>query len=199
VTDERKPQPGDRVRVTFEADFVSGDDSRHAVVDIADGMGPIRIGIPAWSTFEVLKRADNPSEDPIGTLRREDHADGHSIWLSTQDRLGRRGWFCVHSTVVGNLGGRVEHDEVAGLPVIGSIPGTPAAPPRTFPSDGPEPPSSVRAVTDGAHGIPFLVRYGDHWRWARDLDDAEDFAYTGGSWRDVTGEMQTPVTFTEVV
>lgn len=75
--------------------------------------------------LKVLRFGDLGSRD--GELRREDHDDGHSIWLRTQNRDGRRGWFCVYSTVIGNVGGRLEDHEVAGLPTVRPLPGTPAA------------------------------------------------------------------------
>lgn len=72
------------------------------------------------------------------------------------------------------------------------------AEPRVFRSDGPEPPDDVTVLTDSSESIPFLVRYGDHWRWTKNLGHPEHPSYTGGSWSYVTGEMERPVAFTEV-
>lgn len=78
----------------------------------------------------------DPSTDPVGTVRREDHEGGYSIWI----RVGRSmfegygsnavvfvkpAWRCVYSTVNGNSGATFA--EIPDFPVIGAVPGTPAA------------------------------------------------------------------------
>ncbi|WP_027930737.1 hypothetical protein [Amycolatopsis thermoflava] len=71
--------------------------------------------------------------DPIGTIRREDHyhGDGYSIWARIHHADYRRNeeWTCVWSTAEGNVGERLRAAviEVAEVPVVGAIPGTPAA------------------------------------------------------------------------
>lgn len=88
----------------------------------------------SWVLYELTELdilrfrepADDPSKDDLGTLRLEKHDDGHSVWLCTLDRHGRRGWFCVYSTALGNQGGRMEDSEVAGLSVLSALPESPA-------------------------------------------------------------------------
>lgn len=77
--------------------------------------------------------------DPIGTVRREEHGTDFSIWVKVAQAqchaynplrtVVAPEWLCVSSTVPENCGDRthwslVELDEV---PVIGAVPGTPAA------------------------------------------------------------------------
>lgn len=65
--------------------------------------------------------------DPIGTIRREEHDGGYSIWVRVDfdRRRDERPWLCVHSTAWGNVGERLAHAE--GFEVVGAIPHTPAA------------------------------------------------------------------------
>jgi hypothetical protein len=76
--------------------------------------------------------------DLIGTIRREEHEGGFSIWAKVAQAQvilpGNRTvvaaeWLCVHSTAEGNCGERIhrymaERDD---NPIVGFIPGTPAA------------------------------------------------------------------------
>lgn len=130
MSEQQKPRKGDKVRVTYEAIWDQDRGSHYWLRDQADGT---TAAVPASATVELIELADDPSKDPIGTVRHERHDDdsGHSIWLCTQDRHGRRGWFCVYSTAVGNQGGRMDDDEVAGLPVVDALLGTPAAEPES--------------------------------------------------------------------
>lgn len=73
------PQPGDRVRVTFDADFLA-DDMGDRMVDVADGMGPIHIALPSWATVEVLKSALCAEIEGATGIRCQQptgHLDGH--------------------------------------------------------------------------------------------------------------------------
>jgi len=126
------PRPKDRVNVEFAADWV-GERDGHRIVDIADGLGPIHVQIPAWARVDVVERADDPSQDEIGTVRREEHREdgGHSAWQHIQFQLSdtKAGshWVCTHSDHFGNLGESLTHAQVRGMPVVGAAPGTPAA------------------------------------------------------------------------
>lgn len=76
--------------------------------------------------------------DLVGTIRREDHEGGFSIWAKVAQAqvimpssrvVAAAEWLCVYSTAEGNCGERlhryiVERDS---NPVVGMIPGTPAA------------------------------------------------------------------------
>lgn len=69
--------------------------------------------------------------DPIGTVRREEHGDGQTIWARIppgypdSEFVGTE-WTAIWSTVKGNLGVRRGDEEIIQFPVIGEIPGTPA-------------------------------------------------------------------------
>lgn len=67
------------------------------------------------------------STDEIGTVRREDHEDGYSIWLRfSPNATPGNEWTCVHSTDWPRIESTRSPDEVAAFPVIGVVPGTPA-------------------------------------------------------------------------
>jgi hypothetical protein len=76
--------------------------------------------------------------DLIGTIRREEHEGGFSIWAKVAQAQvilpGNRTvvaaeWLCVHSTAEGNCGERIHRymAERVDNPIVGFIPGTPAA------------------------------------------------------------------------
>lgn len=76
--------------------------------------------------------------DPIGTVRREEHEGGFSIWakvaqaqviMPNSQIVMAAEWLCVYSTAEGNCGERLNRFlvERASNPVVGFIPGTPAA------------------------------------------------------------------------
>lgn len=125
------PQLGDRVRwtrpVSIEGvlDEVTVDGYR-----IRDKEGRVHLCQAEGASVEVLERADDPSANLVGSLRREDHDDKgfslHAADAAPTTRLGTR-WHCIYSTAPGNVGELLSHEEVAGFPVVGSLPGTPAA------------------------------------------------------------------------
>lgn len=149
------PRNGDRVRVqgrAFEGILQEWDGT---VGTVAEDDGKSRSFKVPFCTVEVLERSDDPSKDPAGTVRREEHGDfindppGFSVWQATVDRGGRWRWLCTYSTARGNRGEYLDHEDVVGMPIIGSAPGTPAAEaeaneglrePRLFEPYGPEPP-----------------------------------------------------------
>lgn len=119
----RSPQPGDRVRVTYEAEYVHESDGQHTL-DVADGMGPVHVDAPAWASVEVLEPVDDPK---VGEVRREDHGSGYSLWQVLENEDGHRFWRCTHSSAPGNRGATLPlHNDYA-WSVIGACPGTPAA------------------------------------------------------------------------
>ena len=68
--------------------------------------------------------------DEIGTVRREDHENGYSLWLLTQYGCDRAPtWRCVYSTALGNSGYQIwSTDEdgnrrIANTSIVGSLPG----------------------------------------------------------------------------
>lgn len=77
--------------------------------------------------------------DLIGTIRREEHEGGFSIWAKVAQAqvhaynpvrtIVAAEWLCVYSTAEGNCGERLNYRFVErdSIPVVGVIPGTPAA------------------------------------------------------------------------
>lgn len=76
--------------------------------------------------------------DLIGTIRREEHEGGFSIWakvaqaqiiMPNQKVVAAAEWLCVYSTAAGNCGERLHRFlvERESNPVVGCVPGTPAA------------------------------------------------------------------------
>lgn len=69
--------------------------------------------------------------DPVGTVRREEHGDGHSIWVRQHpgypdSELTGTEWTCVWSTVPGKPGDRLEDETASAFALVGAVPGTPA-------------------------------------------------------------------------
>lgn len=111
-------QARDRVRVTFDSYYM----------DVAIAMWH-NTPLLQMAAIELLERADDPSRDEIGTVRREDYDAGHSIWqcVAHPTDPGETAWFCAYTTDPGNCGRRMDHADLCDVPVIGAVPGTPAA------------------------------------------------------------------------
>lgn len=116
MSGDRKPSPDDRVKVTFEADYWS--------VQQAQWFGKPLVDV---ASVEVLESADDPSKDLIGTLRREERHGGFALYVHGGSDSGGTAWVVIHSSEPGILGDRMDHSFVAEFPVIGTVPGTPAA------------------------------------------------------------------------
>lgn len=173
--------------------------------------------------LDILKfRApvDDPSKDPVGTVRREKHDEGFSVWLASLDHNEDRYWVCVYSTAPGNRGQMLEDRYVGDTEVVSCLWGTPAAEaetreksvniavlrekirreeikqglrePRVFRSDGPEPPAGVDKLeaVREVNGWTHLHRDGEHWRWA----NASGVAFGAQDWP----ASPVPVEFREV-
>lgn len=174
MSDVRKPQQGDKCRITFDAVY-DRPDFNWDIFDV--GAGRTTSVLRDGATVEVLVRAEDPK---VGEIRREDHDGGYSLWQSVEGPEGQGLWLCTFSTAFGNRGETLLWQQVADLPVIGSVPGTPAADAekrqrdvtrelheaarefdalpgygslrdetstrRLFQSDGPEPPRDVKVV-----------------------------------------------------
>jgi hypothetical protein len=70
-------------------------------------------------------------DDPAGTLRREDHADGYSLWVRVVNTgygllPPTAAWVCVWSTARGNCGNTLPVGCLYDTPIIGVVPGSPA-------------------------------------------------------------------------
>jgi hypothetical protein len=113
VTTDRKPQKGDRVRVTYEAAWDQDRGSHYWLRDLTDGS---TASVPNTATVEVVEPADDPSPDPWGTIRTE--APDGLLWV----KCSNGDWTCLSVCVDDE-----DDDYVAGFPVTGAVPGTPAA------------------------------------------------------------------------
>jgi hypothetical protein len=112
-----KPEPGDKVRVTYEGIYTKYGTVLHS--------SRLSLGfeIPSGSTVEVLESADDPSKDPVGTVA--DLSSGCPIV-----KIGPDQWVTVWP---GRPSSKVEvfsNGFVKDRKVIGAAPGTPAAEPR---------------------------------------------------------------------
>ena len=73
--------------------------------------------------------------DLVGTVRREEHEGGYSLFALVEKAVVEIGrpfpyktsvWLCIHSTASGNCGETISFEQAERHPVIGYIPGTPA-------------------------------------------------------------------------
>lgn len=108
-------KPGDKVKVTYEAEYreFSPYSGRHGVIPAG---ATVPHPVPRGATVEVIEKADAPAKDPIGTVRR--NATG-VVAVKTDSYY--RCWRRV------KIGGWLTASQVADWPIIGAVPGTPAA------------------------------------------------------------------------
>lgn len=114
-----KPRPGDKVRATLPT--VDG------VLVAADGQG-VQLRLDDGSIhhlpgadIHVLERADDPSKDLPGAIRRDPNHGTRVIRLEPKDpEFDKRYGFSITGTPW-------DCDEVDGWPVVDVVPGTPAA------------------------------------------------------------------------
>src|SRR5436305_1392650 len=69
--------------------------------------------------------------DPIGTLRREEHEDGYTLWARMDpgypdNQFTDTEWTAIWSTAPGNISARRGDKAVQEFPVFGRISGTPS-------------------------------------------------------------------------
>lgn len=107
MTEIRK---GDRVRVTYEALVHRAPGRGQLQLDV-DGIYPL---VPETATVEVIQPADDPSKDPIGTVR--DGASGHNAWV----KAGPGRWLLVGGGSIEKTDEEMTFGEHS---VIGAMPG----------------------------------------------------------------------------
>lgn len=104
-------RPRDKVRVTYDYEV-----DTHGEVNV-----PILDNLLTNLTVEVIEPADDPSKDPVGTVRKGHTASmvkvRHNLWHSVRDT----------ANVAANVVLSFSDEEVVGYRVIGAVPGTPAA------------------------------------------------------------------------
>jgi hypothetical protein len=70
--------------------------------------------------------------DPIGTVRRVTHGEKVSVWVRMapgypDDQFADTEYTCIHAADPGLVGSRCGTAFVAQAPIIGTVPGSPAA------------------------------------------------------------------------
>lgn len=112
------PRVDDKVRVSFEGSY--GMNGFQPFVQGPDGK---RIyPTPEWGAVEILERAAGPAKDPIGTVRQIPLSEHVVIKTASVDCP----WRVPGQVYSGELTGYSDA-VVASWPVIGAVPGTPAA------------------------------------------------------------------------
>lgn len=173
--------PNDKVRVTLDATY--------SAVAGSYWFGDKLTNV---ATVELIQAADDPSKDPVGTVRENKGSyEGTYALLPTVD--GKETW--LHTTV----GFRVDHKDSTLGPVVGVVPGTPAAeaqdPREPWTGDGSEePPAHVLKVRDNDGDT--LVRKDDGWagdgsvpnNWSAVVFPWQQRAYGDGPYTEVLPE-----------
>jgi hypothetical protein len=216
---DRKPQPGDRVRVVYEGEYrrdATDPEEWGGIVKATDGKGGLVGVIDGWAVVEVVEPADDPSADPIGTVRRG--VAPMEVWIKVNhDRWAYAG--TTSSTA--QYGDEYIRQTDYRSDVIGAVPGTPAAEaqrqdvgycgpckvvhderepavqlsphgwePRVFQSDGPEPPEDVTVLRwldrDPAARWEYLVHTPSGWVWTSGPDQKPHAPATGAYWDTAT-------------
>lgn len=120
--DGEGPRKGDRVRVTYEAMWDEPPNYPGWMVRLGqDAAGHERwADVPEWASVEVLERADDPSKALRGEVREIDGMSavcyGGDFWVYFSEPPGSTGGYGVYRAA-----------QMVGAPVIGAVPGTPAA------------------------------------------------------------------------
>jgi hypothetical protein len=116
-----KPEPGDKVRVTYEGVYTRYGTVQHPARRF------LSFEIPSGSTVEVLESADDPSKDPVGTVRAmggEEHGDLGPVAQKIHDNNIQYCWAWLRWDGYQFL----SSDSMVGRKIIGYVPGTPAEP-----------------------------------------------------------------------
>lgn len=117
------PRKGDKVRVMYEAMYDDRPSYGGHMVSLGLDVDCNErwADVPAWATVEVLERADDPSKDLPGAIRRDPNHGTRVIRLEPKDPgFDKRYGFSITGTPW-------DCDEVDGWPVVDVVPGTPAA------------------------------------------------------------------------
>lgn len=112
---DRKPQKGDRVRVSFEGVYVRHADGDHHIVTADRDWSH---ETPNGAVVEVLEPADDPSKCLVGEVRATLEQEPIAKWA---DNL----WLLWGHALTDSA--RLFDLDVRGCKVIGVVPGTPAA------------------------------------------------------------------------
>jgi hypothetical protein len=133
VSDE-KPRKGDKVRVSYEAMYDDPPNYPGLIVSLGiDVDGNERwADVPPWATVEVLERADDPSKDLVGAIRRQPSGGSEEGNGSALGVVAIR-WATERQTDTPWVYMRwdgpqvLSNESVVGWTPSGCLPGTPAA------------------------------------------------------------------------
>lgn len=78
-------------------------------------------------TMSDTHPSSDPAGDLVGTLRIETDGSSRHLWMRAPYIVAGDEWLCIYSTDPQIVETTVSHRHAAGLPVIGAVPGTPAA------------------------------------------------------------------------
>lgn len=127
MVSEVQPQPGDKVHVVvhrpteFDATVTSLEPGWIHLVDEEGAERSLELPGAYPSEITILERADDPSRDPVGTVRQgQSPTDG--VTFLPIVKMDSNKWH-----VVGNPGQEYDDSYVARYTVTGAVPGTPAA------------------------------------------------------------------------
>ncbi|MFI7678535.1 hypothetical protein [Actinophytocola sp. NPDC049390] len=191
-------RPGDRVRVSYEAEYLRAhrtQDGCHEV-RVPDDTNT-RVTLRS-ATVELIERADDPSKDPVGTIRRHPKC-GPYIRM---DYTTANPWLGFNGLCSWN-----DHEGMVGSEVVGAVPDTPAAEKQAeqerplWTGDGSEePPEYVTKVRwsrydPEANGTPFAGRAEDgRWFWMYEADESPTRgSYTFAQLAEIFGGAYTEV------
>lgn len=144
------PRVGDEVEIRYQAKY-AGERYGFRRVEVLDGDGDLcEITAPMYATVEVLERADDPSAALRGEVRE---IDGVSAVCYGKD------FWVRFSTTPGSVAGYgiFRDEQMVGAPVIGAVPGTPAAEARDK-ANACEPARPGVRVENTPHGLPDQLR-----------------------------------------
>jgi hypothetical protein len=116
-------KPGDRIKVSFEGTVTDLDDHEMVAMVKVDGESRTTY-VPRAAALELVEAADDPSKDPIWTVREVEPkpaaAEGNIVV-----KFGDSFW--LYPSNMGNGYGRLDWARVKDSKIVGSVPGTPAA------------------------------------------------------------------------
>ncbi len=164
------PQHGDKVRVSYEGTWYQTPRNTIGLVKLEDGRFK---GLPSGTTVEILEHADDPANDPIGTLRKETIDEGYSLWgklprFTYPPKAGTT-WRLIETTMSQSTDFVMIRSDalVQSFPVVGSIPGTSAdklmSPKVTVEHSDPEPDRELVYTDDNGLVWSFSVGHGVGW------------------------------------
>lgn len=161
-------QVGDHIRVTYEGRVTISND-----VEFTLDTGYTHM-LGEDDDIEVIAAADDPSKDPVGTLRKS------PIFGYVRVKVRRDEWRTIDDSWEPST--RLEDDDVVGDEIVGFITGTPVYEPLVVNVGDPEPHRDTVLRSDYAGGFTWR-KDGDGWYWTNPDNQFEDEERL--SWKEV--------------